>query len=70
MGGRPLEKGALAADAEDKFIASMRLDLAQVADQLYCLAPTEVMGQLAVEKILIQRLEMLAHFISIRPPYN
>jgi hypothetical protein len=29
---RPLEKDALAADAEHKFIASMRLDLAQALD--------------------------------------
>ena len=37
---RPLEKDALAADAEHKFIASMRLDLAQVLDQFDSLAPT------------------------------
>ena len=40
MGLRPLEKDALAADAEHKFIASMRLDLAQVLDQFDSLAPT------------------------------
>src|SRR5271166_4780720 len=40
MGLRPLEKDALAADAEHEFIASMRLDLAQVLDQFDSLAPT------------------------------
>jgi hypothetical protein len=40
MGLRPLEKGALDADAEHKFIASMRLDLVQVLDQFDSLAPT------------------------------
>src|SRR4029077_14770564 len=40
MGLRPLEKDALGADAEHKFIASMRLDLAQVLDQFDSLAPT------------------------------
>lgn len=37
---RPLEKDALAADAEHEFIATMRLDLAQVLDQFDSLAPT------------------------------
>ena len=37
---RPLEKHALAADAEHKFIASMQLDLAQLLDQFDSLAPT------------------------------
>jgi hypothetical protein len=37
---RTFEKGALAADKEHKFIASMRLDLAQVPDQFDGLAPT------------------------------
>ena len=40
MGVRPLEKDALVVDAEHKFIASMRLDLAQVLDQFDRLAPT------------------------------
>jgi hypothetical protein len=58
---RLLEKDTLAADAEHKFIASMRLDLAQVLDQFNSLGPTQVMWQLAVEKILVQRFEVLAH---------
>jgi hypothetical protein len=37
---RPVEKDALAADAEHKFIASMRLNLAQMLDQFDSLAPT------------------------------
>src|ERR1700677_1027322 len=53
MGMRLLEKGALAADAEHKFIVSMRLYLAQVLDQFDSFAPTQVMGKLAVEKILV-----------------
>jgi hypothetical protein len=41
MGARPLEKDALATDAEHKFIAPMRLDItAHVLDQFYSLAPT------------------------------
>jgi hypothetical protein len=40
MGIRPLEKGALAADAEHKLIVSMRLDITQMLDQFDCLAPT------------------------------
>jgi hypothetical protein len=36
----PLEKDALAADAEHKFIASLQLDLARVLDQFDSLAPT------------------------------
>jgi hypothetical protein len=40
MGVRPLEKDALAADAEHKFIVSMRLDLTQMLDQFDGLAPT------------------------------
>ena len=44
MAVRPLEKDALAADAEDKLIVSMRLDLTQVIDQFDGLAPTQVMG--------------------------
>src|SRR5579864_4376853 len=44
MGVRPLEKDALAADAEHKFIVSMRLDLTQMLDQFDGLAPTQVMG--------------------------
>jgi hypothetical protein len=40
MGVRPLEKDALAADAEHKFIVSMRLDLTQMLDQFDSLAPT------------------------------
>jgi len=40
MGVRPLEKDALAADAEHKFIVPMRLDLTQMLDQFYSLAPT------------------------------
>jgi hypothetical protein len=64
MGARPLEKHALAADAEHKFIASMRLDLTtQVLDQIYSLAPTQIVGQLTVEKILVQRFEVLAHSV-------
>ena len=37
---RLLEKGALVTDVEDKFIVSMRLDFAQMLDQVYGLAPT------------------------------
>src|ERR1035438_4285371 len=48
MGVRPFEKDALAADAEHKFIISMRLDLTQMLDQFDGLAPTKVMWQLAV----------------------
>jgi hypothetical protein len=40
MGVRPLEKDALAADAEHKLIVSMRLDLSQMLDQFDGLAPT------------------------------
>ena len=40
MGVRPLEKDALAADAEHKFIVSVRLDLTQMLDQFDGLAPT------------------------------
>lgn len=68
VGVRPLEKDALAADAELKLIASTRLDLAQVPDQFDGLVPTQVMRQLAVEKIVVQRLEVLAHLHSIVSP--
>src|ERR1700683_1061661 len=61
MGVRLLEKDALATDAEHEFIVSMRLDLTKMLDQFDGLAPTSVMWQLAVEKILIQRFEMLTH---------
>ena len=44
MGVRPLEKGALAANAEYKFIVSVWLDLSQMLDQFDGLAPTQVMG--------------------------
>ena len=44
MSVRPLEKNALAADAEHKLIVSMRLDVAQMLDQFDGLAPTQVMG--------------------------
>jgi len=44
MGVRLLEKDALAADDEHKFIFSMFLDLTQMRDQLDSLAPTQVMG--------------------------
>jgi len=40
MGLRLLEKDALGADAEDKFIATMGLDLAQMLDEFDSLAPT------------------------------
>jgi hypothetical protein len=40
MGVRPLEKDALAADAEHKFIVPMRLDLTQMLDQFDGLTPT------------------------------
>jgi hypothetical protein len=40
MGVRALEKDALAADAEHKFIVSMRLDLTQMLDQFDGLVPT------------------------------
>jgi len=40
MGMRLLEKGALVADVEHKFIVSVRLDLTQMFDQLDGLAPT------------------------------
>lgn len=40
MGVRPLEKHALAAHAEDKFIVSVRLDLTQMLDQFDSFAPT------------------------------
>jgi hypothetical protein len=41
---RLLEKGALAANAEDKLVVSMRLDLTQLLDQFDGFAPTQVMG--------------------------
>ena len=44
MSVRALKKGALSADAEDKFVVSMRLDLAQMLDQCDGLAPTQVVG--------------------------
>lgn len=37
---RLLEKDALVADAEDKFVVSVRLDLAQMLDQFDGFAPT------------------------------
>jgi hypothetical protein len=40
MGVRLLEKDALAADAEHKFVISARLDLTQMLDQFDGLAPT------------------------------
>ena len=40
MGVRLLEKDALAADAEHKFVISVRLDLSQMLDQVDGLAPT------------------------------
>jgi hypothetical protein len=61
---RPLEEGTLAADAEHKFSVSTRLDITQMFDKFYGLAPAEVMGQLTVEKILVQRFEALAHLTS------
>lgn len=61
MGVRPLENSALDADAEHKLIVSMRLDLSQMPDEFDDLAPTQVMRQLAVEKILVQRFDVLAH---------
>jgi hypothetical protein len=48
VGVRALEKGALAADAEYKFILSMRLDHPQMLDQFDGLTPTKVMRYLAV----------------------
>ncbi len=65
VGARPLEKGALAADAEHKSIVSMQLNLTQMLDEFDRLAPTQVMGQLAVEKVLVQRLEMFAHMVTV-----
>jgi hypothetical protein len=61
-------KKALVADAKRKFIVSMRLDLTQMFDEFYSLVPTEVMGQLAVEKILVQRFQVLAHLTF--PPHE
>ncbi len=61
VGIRPLEKYAFDTDAEREFIVSMRFDLTQMLDQFYSLAPTQVMGEFAVEKILVQRVEMFAH---------
>ncbi len=49
VGIRPLEKYAFATDAEREFIVSMRLDLTQMLNQFYRLAPAEIMRQLAVE---------------------
>src|SRR5277367_4939650 len=40
MGMRLAEKGALVADAEHKFVVSVRLDLTQMLDQFDSLAPT------------------------------
>jgi len=65
MGMRLLEKGASVADAEDKFVVSVRLDLAQMLDQFDGFAPTQIVGQVATEKILVQRFEVLAHLTSI-----
>src|ERR1700689_534059 len=66
MAGRPLEKDALVADAEHKFIPSMGLNLAtHMPDQIDGLAPTQVMRQLAVYKIVVQRFKMFAHRTSI-----
>src|ERR1700683_2018930 len=61
MGVRLLEKDALAADAKHKFVVSVRLDLTKMFDQFDRLAPTQVVGKLAVEKILVQRFEVLIH---------
>jgi hypothetical protein len=62
---RLLEKDALVADAKYKFIVSVRLDLTQMFDQLDGFAPTQIVGKVAAEKILVQRVEMLAHLTSI-----
>ena len=51
-----LKQDALAADAEQKLIVSMRLDLTRMFDKFDGLAPTQVMGQPAAEKILVSRL--------------
>jgi len=40
MGMRLLEKSASVADAEDKFVVSVRLDLTQMLDQFDGFAPT------------------------------
>jgi hypothetical protein len=61
---RLLEKDALAAYAEHKLIVSMRLYLTQMLDKVDSLAPTQVMWQFAVEKILMQRFEVLTHGCS------
>jgi len=41
------------------------LDIPQMLDQFDGFAPTQVMRKLAVEKILVQRLEAFAHPSSI-----
>jgi hypothetical protein len=56
---RLLEKDALAVDYEYKFIVAVRLDLTQMLDQFDSLAPTQVVGKLAVEKIPVQRFKVL-----------
>ena len=61
MGVRLLEKDALAADAKHKFVVSVRLNLTKMFDQFDRLAPTQVVGKLAVQKILLQRFEVLTH---------
>jgi methylaspartate ammonia-lyase len=63
MGVRLLEKDALPSDAKYKLIIAVRLDLTQMLDEVDGFAPTQIVGQLAVDKILVQRIEVLAHSV-------
>jgi hypothetical protein len=62
---RPLEKCPLVADAEQKLIVSVRFNRTKMLDQFHSLAPTEVMGEFAAEKIMMQRFKVLAHLASL-----
>lgn len=58
---RPIEDNAFVPNAEHKLFFSTRLDLTDVLDKFDGLAPAQIVGELAVEKILVQRLKVFAH---------
>ena len=63
---RPIEDNAFVPNAEHKLIFSTRLDLTDVLDKFDGLAPTQIVGELAVEEILAQRFQVLAHNLKYR----
>lgn len=62
---RPIEDNAFVPNAEHKLFFSTRLDLTDVLDKFDGLAPAQIVGELAVEKILVQRLKVFAHRSSM-----